>query len=62
MTIGQDLPNSVYTANEKDDADGNNFNGPWGGFFAGDLDEIRMYNAVLSGTQVKSIYNGEKSL
>ena len=62
MTIGQDLPNSVYTANDKDDADGNNFFRDYGGYFVGAMDEIRMYDAVLSGTQVKSIYNGEKSL
>ena len=60
LTIGQDLPTSAYQINEKDDADGNNFNGPWGGFFTGDLDELRMYNVVLSGTQVRSIYNAEK--
>lgn len=62
LTIGQDLPNNLYQNNEKDDADGNNFNGPWGGYFTGAMDEIRIYNAVLSGTQVRSIYNAEKSL
>ncbi len=61
MTIGQDLPTSLYQNNEKDDADGNNFNGPWGGYFTGDMDDIRIYNAVLSATQVKSVYNAEKS-
>lgn len=62
LSIGQDLPNALYQNNEKDDADGNNFNGPWGGYFTGSMDEIRIYNAVLSGTQVRSIYNAEKSL
>ncbi len=60
LTIGQDLPSNLYQANENNDADGNNFNGPWGGFFTGDIDEVRMYNVVLTGTQVRSIYNAEK--
>ena len=60
LTVGQDLPTNMYQLNEKDDADGNNFNGPWGGYFTGDIDELRMYNAVLSSAQVKSIYNAEK--
>ena len=60
LTIGQDLPTSQYILNESDNADGNNFNGPWGGYFIGDIDEVRMYNVVLSDTQVKSIYNAEK--
>ena len=60
LTIGQDLPTSLYQLNEKDDADGNNFNGPWGGYFTGDIDEVRIYNVVLSDAQVKSIYNAEK--
>jgi hypothetical protein len=60
LTIGQDLPTSLYQINEKDDADGNNFNGPWGGYFTGDIDEVRMYNVVLTDAQVKSIYDAEK--
>jgi concanavalin A-like lectin/glucanase superfamily protein len=32
----------------------------WGGFFNGSLDELRIYNTVLSGPQVKSIYDEEK--
>lgn len=61
LTIGQDLPTSLYQNNEKDDADGNNFNGPWGGYFNGDMDDVRMYNVVLSSTQITSLYNAEKS-
>ena len=61
LVIGQDLPTSVYsTTNDKDDADGNNFYAPWGGYFNGALDEVRIYNVVLSDAQVKSIYNAEK--
>lgn len=32
----------------------------WGGYFHGSLDEIRMYNTVLSAAQIESIYNLEK--
>ena len=60
LAIGQDLPTSLYTLNKDDDADGNSLYGPYGGYFTGDMDEIRMYNVVLSDTQVKSIYNAEK--
>jgi hypothetical protein len=60
LVFGQDLPTNLYTANEKDDADGNNFNGPWGGYFTGDMDEIRIYNVVLTAAQVKSLNAVEK--
>lgn len=32
----------------------------WGGYFRGSLDELRIYNTVLTGPQVKSIYDSEK--
>ncbi|MFZ5941149.1 MAG: LamG-like jellyroll fold domain-containing protein [Bacteroidota bacterium] len=32
----------------------------WGGYFHGSLDEVRMYNTVLTPAQVASIYNVEK--
>jgi len=32
----------------------------WGGYFHGRLDEVRMYNTVLTETQILSIYNLEK--
>lgn len=32
----------------------------WGGYFRGILDEVRMYNTVLTATQIESIYNIEK--
>lgn len=60
LVIGQDLPTSIYTNDQKDNADGNNFFVDWGGYFGGDLDEVRIYNVALSGTQVKSIYTAEK--
>lgn len=61
MSIGQDLPNNVYTNVAADEADGTNYYRGYGGYFTGAMDEIRIYNAVLTGTQVKSIYNAEKS-
>ena len=63
LVVGQDLPNSVYLegdANKDNNADGNNFYRPYGGYFIGALDEVRIYNVALSDTQVKSIYNAEK--
>ena len=60
LVIGQDLPTSVYTNDPKDNADGNNFYAPYGGYFNGSLDEVRIYNIVLSDAQVKSIYTAEK--
>lgn len=32
----------------------------WGGFFHGAMDEVRMYNTVLTAAQVLAIYNLEK--
>ncbi len=32
----------------------------WGGYFNGSMDELRIYNTVLTGPQVKSIYDDEK--
>lgn len=32
----------------------------WGGYFHGALDEVRLYNTVLSAAQVQTIYNLEK--
>ncbi len=32
----------------------------WGGYFRGALDEIRIYNSVLTAAQVQSIYDLEK--
>ena len=33
---------------------------PWGGYFHGKLDDIRLYNRALTGQEVTSIYNLEK--
>lgn len=55
LTIGQDLPTSVYST---DDTSPYYVN--WGGYFKGSLDEIRIYNTVLTGTQAQTLYNIEK--
>lgn len=51
LVFGQDLPNDVYDEDNVVD---------WGGYFKGKLDDIRLYNRVLSGQEVSSIYNLEK--
>lgn len=33
---------------------------PWGGYFHGTMDEVRIYSTVLTAAQVQSIYNLEK--
>lgn len=33
---------------------------PWGGYFHGKIDEVRIYNTILTGTQVQAIYDQEK--
>lgn len=53
LSIGQDLPTSVYTGPEGD------YNVEWGGYFQGVLDEIRIYNIALSSAQIQSIYELE---
>jgi len=32
----------------------------WGGYFHGSMDEVRIYNTILSSTQIATIYNQEK--
>ena len=55
LVIGQDLPTNLYSLIP---ADPNYLYG--GGYFAGALDEIRIYKSVLTDDQVTSIYNLEK--
>ncbi len=57
LTIGQDLPTGTYSSD-----DTSPYYVDWGGYFKGTLDEIRIYNKVLSATQVGSIYDLEKPL
>lgn len=55
LTIGQDLPTDGYST-----VDGSPNYLNWGGFFIGALDEIRIYNTVLTSGQVSLIYDAER--
>jgi hypothetical protein len=56
IAIGNELPKSAYTL-----ADPNGPNAYYGGnFFKGALDDIHLYNKVLSDTEVKSLYTMEQ--
>jgi len=55
MTIGSDLPTGVYSTDENSP-----FYVNWGGYFKGNIDDIRFYNIALSSAQVSSIYIFEK--
>jgi hypothetical protein len=52
LTIGQDLPTSVYST---DDTSPYYVN--WGGYFKGKLDDINIYNRVLTDEEVTALYN-----
>ena len=56
FVIGQDLPTNKYLTTDGD------FQVAWGGFWTGDLDDVMFYNVALDATQVKSIYNNQKTL
>jgi hypothetical protein len=70
LTIGQDFPTDKYYMG--DPGNGANFSDPtkpdqyhvipavWGGFFIGSIDEVRIYNIVLTDTQMTALYNQEK--
>ena len=45
LTFGQDLPTSVYADDGTNDV-------AWGGFFKGKIDDIKMYNRVLTDAEV----------
>jgi hypothetical protein len=55
LSIGSDLPTSVYTT-----IDGDQYFVNWGGFWKGDIDDIRFYNIAITASQVQSIYTFEK--
>lgn len=55
VTIGSDLPTSVYSPD-----DTSPFYVNWGGYFKGNIDDVRFYNVVLTPTQIISLYNYEK--
>ena len=50
LSIGSDLPTGTYSTEEGD------FYVNWGGYFKGDIDDIRFYNIALTGPQIASIY------
>ena len=55
LTIGQDLPTSVYSTNSNSPYYVN-----WGGYFIGAIDDLRIYKTAISAAEVTSIYNLEK--
>jgi hypothetical protein len=56
FVIGQDLPTNKYLTVDGD------YQVAWGGFWTGDLDDVMFYNVALDATQVRTIYNNQKSL
>jgi hypothetical protein len=34
--------------------------GRWGGYLEGSIDEVRVYNRVLSDSEIQAIYNSTK--
>jgi hypothetical protein len=55
LTIGSDLPTGTYSTDESSPYYVN-----WGGYFKGNIDDIRFYNIALTEAQVGSIYTYEK--
>jgi hypothetical protein len=55
LSIGSDLPTGTYSP---DDTSPYYVN--WGGYFKGNIDDIRFYNIALTEVQVGSIYTYEK--
>jgi hypothetical protein len=54
VTIGSDLPTSVYSPDSNSP-----FFVDWGGYFKGNIDDVRFYNVVLTATQITTLYNYE---
>ncbi len=55
LVIGQALPTGIYTDIEGDPYEWKE----WLGYLKGSLDDLKMYNIVLTGTQVNQIYTWE---
>ena len=53
LSIGSDLPTGTYQESEGD------FYVGWGGYFKGDIDDIRIYNQVLPAADVQAIFTME---
>jgi hypothetical protein len=60
LVFGQDFPTDQYAAVTTNFEVDHKIPLEWGGYFRGLLDEIRIYNAVLTSSQIESIYNREK--
>ena len=58
LTIGSDLPTNKYLTVDPT----GNLLVDYGGFWTGELDDVYLYNTVLTAPQVLSIYNNQKSL
>jgi hypothetical protein len=54
LSIGSDLPTAMYSTD-----DTSPFYVNWGGYFKGNIDDIRFYNIALSAAQISSIYTYE---
>jgi hypothetical protein len=55
LSIGSDLPTGIYSTD-----DTSPFFVEWGGYFKGNIDDVRFYNTELSLAQVITLYNYEK--
>ena len=55
LSIGSDLPTGIYSTSDKSPYYVN-----WGGYFKGDIDDVRLYNVALTGAQVQALYAYEK--
>jgi hypothetical protein len=55
LSIGSDLPTGQYSTDPTSDYYVN-----WGGYWKGEIDDIRFYNIALTETQINSIYLFEK--
>lgn len=60
LVFGQDFPTDQYAATPDNYDNDKKIPLDWGGYFHGYLDEIRIYKAVLTASQVNTIYNREK--
>ncbi len=58
LAIGVD--SSKYADTDSGWPDDDTIPAPWGGFFNGSMDELRIYKTALSPTQIQSIYDLEK--
>lgn len=60
LVFGQDFPTDQYAATTDNFQNDQKIPLDWGGYFRGSMDEIRMYQTVLTPSQIQSIYDREK--